>query len=129
MTRQEVTARERRRTLLRTIPLGTIVPAAFIAIALVQQPELGTAMRTSWWVVLLAFVVGAVTVALPRRFPLIAAFVAILVFAGISTATAFNPIAAILFVLAGFFFGLFVRSVVFQVRAGRSAGRDPGADA
>jgi len=114
--RQDVTTKARRNTLLRTIPLGTVVPAAFIAIALVQQPDLGKAMGVGWWVVVLAFVVGALTVALPRKFPLIGAFVAIVVFAGLSTLTPFNAIAAILFVLAGFFFGLCIRALVYQRR-------------
>lgn len=114
MNRAAAASNARRRTFLRTIPLGTVVPAAFIVIALVQQPGLGSAMHADWWVFVLAFVIGALTVALPRRFPLVAALVAMVAFAAISTVTAFNAIALILCVLGGFFFGLCVRALISQ---------------
>ena len=37
--------RSRRQDLIRTIPLGTVFPGIFIAIASVQQPNLGDATR------------------------------------------------------------------------------------
>jgi hypothetical protein len=94
--------------------LGTVFPAIFIVIALVQQPGLGLAMRQDWWVAVLSFAAGAVTVALPGRFPLLGAFVALVAFAALSGVTLFDAIAYILLVLGGFFFGLFVRALVYQ---------------
>lgn len=106
--------RSRRQDLIRTIPLGTVFPGIFIAIASVQQPNLGDAMRQDWLFVVLAFIVGALTVALPRKFPLIASIVALVVFAGISNSTAFDAFALQCCVLAGFFFGLCLRSLLYQ---------------
>ncbi|MEO8709879.1 MAG: hypothetical protein ABI400_12585 [Lacisediminihabitans sp.] len=100
--------------MIRTIPLGTVFPGVLLVIGLVRQDHLDDALRQDWFVLVLAFVVGALTVALPRKFPLLAAIVAIVVFAGISTSTAFAPIALMCSVLAGFFFGLFVRALLFQ---------------
>ncbi|MGN6197078.1 hypothetical protein [Humibacter sp.] len=115
------TARSRRQDLLRTIPLGTIIPAAFIAFGFLQQGHLGDALHQDWWAVVLAFVVGALTVVLPGKFPLIAALAAILVFLWVSTITQFDAIAMICCVLAGFFFGLFVRSLMFQRKNRKNA--------
>lgn len=108
------TPRSRRSEMIRTIPLGTVFPGILMAIGLVRQGHLGDALRQDWFVLVVAFVVGALTVALPRKFPLFASIIAIVVFAGISTNTAFAPIALICFVLAGFFFGLFVRALLYQ---------------
>ncbi len=105
---------------MRTIPLGTVVPAAFIAFGFVQQGHLGDALRQDWWAAVLAFIVGAMTVALPGRFPLLASIVAVVAFAGLSTVTAFDAIALMCCVLAGFFFGLFVRSLLFQRKRRKS---------
>ena len=71
-------------------------------------------MRQDWLFVVLAFIVGALTVALPRKFPLIASIVALVVFAGISNSTAFDAFALQCCVLAGFFFGLCLRSLLYQ---------------
>jgi hypothetical protein len=101
--------------------LGTVIPAAFIALAFVQQRHLGDALRQDWWAVLAAFVAGALTVALPGKFPLIALLVAVLVFVWVSTITEFDAIAMICCVLGGFCFGLFVRSLRFQRTNRRSA--------
>lgn len=121
MVQVSSTVRSRRQDLLRTIPLGTVVPAAFIAFGFLQQAHLGDALRQDWWAVVLAFVVGALTVALPGRFPLIASLAAILVFLWVSTITGFDAIAMICCVLAGFFFGLFVRSLLFQRKNRKNA--------
>lgn len=101
--------------------MGTIVPAAFIAFGFILQENLGEAWRHDWWAVVLAFVVGALTLALPGKFPLIASLVAVLAFLWVSTITEFTAIAMICCVLAGFFFGLFVRSLLFQRKNAKSA--------
>lgn len=118
-------AKYRRRDLVRTILFGTLLPAFFLALPLLAQPDLGGAMRADWWFYVLAFVVGAVVVALPRRFPALAALVALLVFAWLSTMTKFVPIVGILNVLAGFWFGLAVRSLVFQFHRRKSPVKSP----
>lgn len=115
------TARSRRKDLVRTIPLGTIVPAAFIAFGFLQQRDLGDALRQDWWAVVLAFIIGAATVALPGRLPMLGSFVAVVAAAGVSTVTAFDAIALICCVLAGFYFGLFVRAVLFQWKRAKTA--------
>ena len=86
----------------------------FIVIAFVQQQRLADALSRAWWMALLAFVIGALTVALPRQLPLVASFVAILVFEGLSLYTPFDAIALLCLVLGGFCFGLGVRSVIYQ---------------
>ena len=85
-----------------------------MTIGLIRQDHLSDALHQDWFVLALAFVVGALTVALPRKFSLFASIVAMVVFAGLSTDTAFAPIALICSVLAGFFFGLFVRALIYQ---------------
>ncbi len=125
----EVTGRSpsRRRLLLRVLPLGTVVPAVFICIALVQQGRLGEAMRHGWLLTVLAFVVGALTLVLPRRFPLLASLVAVVVFAGVSTTTDFDAITLMFFVVAGFFFGLCVRTLLLPAPEGLTRRREePG---
>lgn len=70
--------------------MGTVVPAAFIAFGFLQQGHLGEALRQDWWAVVLAIVVlailvGAATVALRGRFPLLASLVAEVASAWVST--------------------------------------------
>lgn len=115
------TERSRRRDLMRTIPLGTIVPAAFIAFGLLRQGHLGDALRQDGWVAVLAFVIGAGTVALPGRLPLLASFAAVVAAGWASTVTAFDGMALFCFVMAGFFFGLCVRSILFQWKMCKTA--------
>jgi len=51
---------------------------------------------------------------LPRKFPLIASILAIVAFEYVSTFTEFNGITMFCCVLAGFFFGVYVRSLLHQ---------------
>lgn len=100
--------------LLRALPLGTVFPGILLTIGLVRQSHLGEALQHDWFMLVLAFIVGSATVALPRKFPLLAIIITMVVFSGMSTSTAFAPVALICSVLAGFFFGLFGRALLYQ---------------
>ncbi len=94
----------------------TVAPAAFLAIAFWQQQHLGAALREGWPFLVLAFVVGGLTVVLPRKLPLIGSIVAVIVFAWVSTHTAFDALTLMFSVVAGFFFGLGVKALLYQLR-------------
>lgn len=106
--------RSRRQDLVSTILFAIVSPGFFIVLASLHQFHLSEARRKAWLVVVLAIVVGGLTVALPRKFPLIASILAIVAFEYVSTFTEFNGITMFCCVLAGFFFGVYVRSLLHQ---------------
>lgn len=113
----------RRQSFVRSV-LPTFVGAVvLVALGLVAQDHLGAALRQSWWVALLAFVIGAACAVLPRQYPLVAGFVALLVFAWFSSQTSLAAITLICAVLGGLSFGISVRSLITLVRATGPSGR------
>ncbi|MDP9026805.1 MAG: hypothetical protein M3N46_04510 [Actinomycetota bacterium] len=106
--------RTRRHDLIRTILLAVVSTAFSLALGTVLQAHLDAALRRDWLIVVLAFVVSALTVALPGRLPLIASFVALLAFGYASTSTAINGFAIFCCVMGGFFFGVCARSLLSQ---------------
>ncbi|GAB3395621.1 hypothetical protein GCM10027568_27980 [Humibacter soli] len=99
---------------------GLVVFGGLAAIA--QGSTLAAAMKVQGWLAVLAFVAGGCTVLLPRRLPLIAMIVLFFLFAYIGTLSMFVPLFLMLLVLGGFFTGIGVYSIVFQLRG---KGRPP----
>lgn len=105
-------SRGSRSTLVSTVLPGIALPVVFIAIGLWAQSHLGAAWHQDWWIAVLAFVVGGLTLLLPRQFPLLATLIAMVFFAWLGTRVAMTPITLACFVLAGLGFGSGVRSLI-----------------
>jgi hypothetical protein len=102
----------------KAMAFGIAVPAVFIVLALVEQGS--TESEAGWWAAALTFVVGAGIAALPRTFLYVALPIAVIASVMLTWVTKLNGFTLICFVLAGFAFGLAVRSLILQFRARRA---------
>jgi len=112
-----------RQDVLRTLPVGTIIPAFYIVLAWIYQPNLWGAFRHGWPLIVVIFCASALTAALPRWWSLGSVFAIFLVAAWFSSKTAFGGFTLLMFVLAGFFFGICVRSLLFQAKRAKKPAR------
>ncbi|NNC11905.1 hypothetical protein HII28_08435 [Planctomonas sp. JC2975] len=101
----------------KAIAFGIALPVVFIGLALIQQGPTISEAGAGWWAAVLAFVVGAGVVALPRTWSYVALPIAVIASVMLTWVTKLNGFTFICFVLAGFAFGLAARSLILQVRA------------